>query len=121
MDRIDQLARRVRWLDRHRRHVAVAIALVVTSVMALWCGLLDDDLAVELGAATFAAATGIVTWWLVEVALAWQTAVWDTEHHLATRTYGRELPIARLLRSRLQDYKTTDYKTTDSGKPESAA
>ena len=35
------------------------------------------------------------TWWLVEVALAWLTAFWETEHAQLTRDRG--LPRAELL------------------------
>jgi hypothetical protein len=93
--RVDQLARRVRWLDRRRRTLAVAFALVFFLVVsrelcaifeAPWPNLL-------LGGATLLFAVG--AWWVVEVGLAWLTAVWETEHAQILRDRG--LPPARLV------------------------
>jgi hypothetical protein len=97
-DRIDVLAHRVRWLDRHRRAIAILVALFAF-------GMLAHQLSEELGETWLGVVTTIIsilcaalTWWLVEVGLAWLTALWETEHHRLTRDRG--LPRAELIRRR---------------------
>jgi hypothetical protein len=94
-DRVDQLARRVRWLDRRRRTLAVIVAFVFFIVVsrelsamfeAPWPNIL-------LGGATLLFAVG--AWWIAEVGFAWLTAVWETEHAQILRDRG--LPAARLI------------------------
>ena len=78
-DRADVLAARVRWLDQHRRHTAIAVALllaVAATVFTRWIFGPDWPL---FHARLVAVMGGVITWWIVEVALAWITAIWETE------------------------------------------
>jgi hypothetical protein len=96
MSRIEQLARRVGWLDRYRRPIAVAASLVLSALL-LWK--LPDVLGDEwprVHAHLLGIVVGVATWCAIEVALAWLAAVWETEHDRALRDKG--LPPARLLR-----------------------
>jgi hypothetical protein len=94
--RVDQLARRVRWLDRHRRLLAVTVAFVFFIVVSRELSAMFEAPwpNVLLGGATFLFAVG--AWWIAEVGLAWLTAVWETEHAHIVRNRG--LPSARLVR-----------------------
>ena len=78
-DRADVLVRRVRWLDAHRRHSAIAVAFVV--FLALTAGakwIFGPDWPM-FHAEMVAGMAGVITWWIVEVVLAWVTALWETE------------------------------------------
>ncbi|HUS32934.1 MAG TPA: hypothetical protein VMZ53_30740 [Kofleriaceae bacterium] len=90
------LGRRVRWLDRYRRTIAIALAVVALPLIMLELGeLLGNDWP-GVHATMLAAMLSFCSWWLIEVALAWMTAVWETEYDRRLRERG--LPRARLLR-----------------------
>jgi hypothetical protein len=94
-DRAELLARRVRWLDRYRRTLAIgaAAALALTMMFATsW--LLGGDWPV-FHARLLAIMVGVIAWWLVEVALAWITALWETEADRLLRDRG--LPPMRVV------------------------
>jgi hypothetical protein len=98
VERIELLASRVRWLDRYRRAIAIVLAVV------LGVGT-SHQLGERLGAdwpqfhsVLMALFVGVIGWWLIEVALAWLTAVWETEYDRLTRERG--LPRAELLSRR---------------------
>jgi hypothetical protein len=96
--RVEQLARRVRWLDRYRRALAVVVAFVFFIVVsrelsAIFEAPWPNPL---LGGATMLFAIG--AWWIAEVGFAWLTAVWETEHDFILRDRG--LPPARIVRVR---------------------
>jgi hypothetical protein len=96
VDRIEVLGRRARWLERYRRLIAVSCALALSPLMMyrLTSFLGSDWPGVHAGALT--AIGTVIAWWMVEVSLAWVTAVWETEHY---RLLGeRVLPRATLLR-----------------------
>jgi hypothetical protein len=89
------LGRRVRWLDRYRRTVAVVAAVVMAPFIELeMSDLLGSDWP---GAHTTMVAVllSFMSWWLIEVALAWMTAVWETEYDQRLRDRG--MPRARVL------------------------
>jgi len=95
-DRADVLVRRVRWLDRYRRWVAIAgaSALALTMMFATsW--ILGRDWPV-FHARLLAIMVGVITWWLIEVGLAWVTALWETEADRMLRDRG--LPPMRVIR-----------------------
>ena len=96
MHRIDVLARRVRWLDRYRRTLAILTSVVATPLLVyqflLAVGLDWPKAHVMMLGIMLA----IITWWLTEVALAWLAAVWETEHDRLSTSLG--LPVARLVR-----------------------
>ncbi len=97
-NRLDVLAQRVRVVDRHRRVLSIAVALVL-------CGLLSRKVAALFGMewpsvfllVVLAPFLGLV-WWLVEAGFAWVIALWETEHDRIARDCG--LPRAQLLRRR---------------------
>jgi hypothetical protein len=92
------LGRRVRWLDRYRRTVAVALAIVSAPLVLFEISeLLGNDWP-GAHAAMLAALVSFMSWWLIEVALAWMTAVWETEYDRLLRERG--LPRARVLQRR---------------------
>jgi len=93
--RIEVLAKRVRWLDRHHRFIAIALAAIVWLVLSRelaamfqsdWPGVVP-----AMVGAMFAAAA----WWIIEVAFAWTIALWETEHDQLARDKG--LPRAQLV------------------------
>jgi hypothetical protein len=95
-ERIDVLSRRVRWLERYRRLVALACALALSPLIYVR---LETFLGADWPGVHTTALTGVGTvlaWWTIEVALAWITAIYETEHY---RLLGeRFLPRAQLLR-----------------------
>ena len=97
-DRMETLAKRVRWLDRYRRILSISLAVVAWIVIS-------RELAALFGAewpsvvpgavgALFAAAA----WWIIEIVFAWTIALWETEHDKLSRDRG--LPRAELLPAR---------------------
>ena len=95
-ERADELVRRVRWLDRYRRTVAVTSALTLVAIMVFasdW--VLGSDWPV-FHARLLSILVGMIAWWLVEVALAWITALWETEADRLLRDRG--LPPMRVVK-----------------------
>jgi hypothetical protein len=93
--RVDTLAARVRWLDRHRRALALAAAAVVAPLLiARLAGVLGTEWP-EIHGTLLSLMLGAIVWWLVEVGLVYVTAVWETEHDRLVRDRG--LPRAVLL------------------------
>jgi hypothetical protein len=94
--REEQLGRRVRWLDRYRRSIAVTCALVFGPYCFVEMGRLLGSQWPEAHLWLLTICASMITWWVVEVALAWQTAVWETQYD---RLRGeRGLPAARVVR-----------------------
>ena len=92
---IERLARRVRWLDRYRRYLAIGTAILVALVSmhrfveiagAEWPDVHTKALGLMIG---------VLSWWVAEVALAWITSVWETRCDRMLRDRG--LPRAELL------------------------
>ena len=98
VDRIEVLADRVRWLDRYRRLIAIFCAAVSAPIVMykLTAFLGSDWPGFHVTALTVLVAT--ITWWVVEVWLAWMTAVYETECDRLMR--DRSLPRAELVRRR---------------------
>jgi polyferredoxin len=97
-DRAEVLARRVRWLDRYRRRIAItaAVTLALTMMFATsW--VLGAEWPV-FHARLLAGMVGVIAWWLVEVALAWITALWETQADRLLRDRG--LPPMRVVTGR---------------------
>jgi hypothetical protein len=95
-ERIVTLAGRVRWLDRHRRLIAIAAAaLTAPLIMAVLDQVLGTDWP-EMHATLLMLMIGVMLWWFVEVGLVWITAVWETEYDRMIRDRG--MPVARLVR-----------------------
>jgi membrane protein YdbS with pleckstrin-like domain len=78
-DRADVLAKRVRWLDQHRRHVAIAVAFLLAVTLTAFAKWIFGPDWPMFHARLVAVMAGVITWWIVEVALAWVTALWETE------------------------------------------
>jgi hypothetical protein len=97
-DRIEVLARRVRWLDCYRRGIAIGIAIVLAPFVIHE---LSSFLGVEwpqFHATLLTLVACVFAWWMIEVGLAWMAALWETECDRLTRDRG--LPRAELLRPR---------------------
>jgi hypothetical protein len=96
--RLDVLARRVRWLDRHRRALSLALAVVVWILLSREIAALFsiDWPSVFMGVVT--ALFGAIAWWIIEMVFGWLMAMWETEHDRIT--HDRGLPRAALVRRR---------------------
>jgi hypothetical protein len=88
----------VRWLDRHRRVVAVAAAVVASPILIA-------RVATQLGAewprlhvTMLTLMLGVIVWWIVEVGLVYVTALWETEYYRLANDRG--LPRAIVHRAR---------------------
>ena len=93
---MQRLARRVAWLDRYRRMLALLIGAIAGAAVK-W------QLTVALGAdwpgvhtSALAIIVAFVLWCAVEVGLAWVTAIWETECDRLART--NDLPRAVIVR-----------------------
>lgn len=97
-NRLDVLARRVRWLDRYRRSLSVVLAVVCWVVasrkLTAYFAVQWPDVLAGIVTALFA----VVAWWVIEMVFAWVLALWETEHDRISRDRG--LPRASLLRRR---------------------
>ena len=93
--KIASLARRVRWLDRYRRAIAI-LSMVVAAplVMHGLTGALGDDWP-EAHTYALCGVFAVIGWWVVEVSLAWLAAVWEADCDRLMRHPG--LPRAQLL------------------------
>lgn len=95
-ERIDVLAVRVRWLDRRRHAVSIALAVVLwlflAHELAIWFGATSWNVISVVVGAMFAA----VGWWVIEAFFAGVIAMWETEYDRLARDQG--LPRAELLR-----------------------
>lgn len=98
--RIDQLAARVRWLDRYRRVLAISAATIVAPILiAQVAEVLGADWP-QIHATVLSVMLGVIVWWVIEVGLVYVTALWETEHDLLVRDRG--LPRAVLRKTRLR-------------------
>lgn len=96
VDRIEVLAARVRWLDRYRRLVAVACAAVVAPIVLYRLTSFLGSEWPQFHATALTGFAAVITWWIVEVWLAWITAVYETRCDRLMRDRG--LPRAQLVR-----------------------
>lgn len=90
-ERIEQLAARVRWLDRYRRLVAIGIALILAPVLL---GELTDDWPKVFRGAMYVSG-GAILWWIVETVLAAATALFENEAEQLARDRGLPRAIVR--------------------------
>ena len=96
--RVDQLAARVRWLDRYRRIVAISAATMIAPILiAQVAAVLGADWP-QIHATVLSVMLGVIVWWIIEVGLVYVTALWETEHDRLVRDRG--IPRAVLLRRR---------------------
>jgi len=94
-DRIRTLAGRVRWLDRYRRLIAIGAAIVSAPLLILELSSVLGAEWPEMHATLLSIMCGVILWWIVEVALVWLTAVWETECDRLIRDRG--VPPARVV------------------------
>jgi hypothetical protein len=98
--RVDQLAVRVRWLDRYRRFMAIsAAAMIAPFLIAQVAGVLGAEWP-QIHATVLSVMLGVIVWWVIEVGLVYVTALWETEHDRLLRDRG--LPRAVLVRPRIR-------------------
>jgi hypothetical protein len=92
---LDRLARRIRWLEDHRRTIAVACGFAVSIYLFFF---LRPMLGTEwplFHARLMAVIAYPVTTFFVEVVIAWPLAWWEVKHGVVTR--ARRLPRAIVL------------------------
>lgn len=90
-ERIDQLAARVRWLDRYRRVVAIGVAMILAPLLL---GEFTDDWPRFFRGALYMTG-GAILWWIVETVLAAATALYETEAEQLARDRGLPKAIVR--------------------------
>lgn len=96
--RVELLARRVGWLDRNRRKLAIAISALLTPPMLIRVvDVLGDDWP-GVHAFLIGVVLCVATWAIAETMLAWLAAFWDTEYAQLQRDH--QVPPARLRRHR---------------------
>jgi hypothetical protein len=98
LGRMQVLARRVRWLDRWRRWIAIASALLLIPFANAW---LQRQLGAEWPTVHTKILTGLVAvlaWAALEVVLIGAVSLWEAE--LVKLTRRRSLPRAIVWRSR---------------------
>jgi hypothetical protein len=94
--RIERLAGRVGWLDRHRRLLAIACAAVIAPfVISQLADALGSDWP-RVHGTVLSIMVGVGVWCVVEISLVWLTAVWESECDRLIRDGG--LPRAELVR-----------------------
>src|SRR5215510_5269511 len=97
--RVDQLAARVRWLDRYRRILAISAATMIAPILiAHVAAVLGADWP-QIHATVLSVMLGVIVWWIIEVGLVYVTALWETEHDRLVRDRG--LPRAILRKPRI--------------------
>jgi hypothetical protein len=90
----DRLASRVRWLERHRRRIAIGLALVCTAFLLVALPHLLDSAWPLFHARLMAIVAGLVLAFVIEIALAGLLAWWELQLARAERSRG--LPRATL-------------------------
>lgn len=94
-ERIEVLGRRVRWLDRYRRRLAVGtVALLVPPCLRELTRFLGADWP-QAHVTMLVLMAAVIGWWLLEVALAWVAAIWETELDHLVRDRGLPRAIVR--------------------------
>src|SRR5262245_35948237 len=74
--RVDQLAARVRWLDRYRRILAICAATMIAPILiARVAAVLGADWP-QIHATVLSIMLGVIVWWIIEVGLVYVTALW---------------------------------------------
>jgi hypothetical protein len=100
--RASVLARRVGWLDRHRRTLALVVTAVLCPLLLLrGHAALADYVTSEwprLPSILIALVVGVTVWMITETVLAWLTAVWETDCVRLMREH--DIPPARVIRRR---------------------
>jgi hypothetical protein len=97
-ERLEQLALRVRWLDRHRRALSIVLAVLLSVLLSYEMAAAFDAPWPSFLVCLVASMFGTLIWWCIEAGLAWLTALWETEHAHLVRDRG--LPRAEILQRR---------------------
>ena len=92
---LEVLARRIAWLERFRRPLAllIAIALSAFAIYRMNEGLPPDWPRAHM--IMIGACVGLVVWYGIEFALGCVIALWETDYHMRTKP---GLPLARIVR-----------------------
>ena len=95
-EQLERLARRINWLDRYRRPLAISSAAVLTPLVVWWFhGWLPPNwpvahlVMIAIGVAAFA-------WYGIETLYGFLIALWETDYAKLTRPAG--LPRAEIVR-----------------------
>ena len=93
---LERLARRINWLDRHRRLLSVVLAFACGPVSVWWLhGWLPDNWP---GAHLVMVGVAIIafSWYGIETLLGFVLALWETDYSKLTRPPS--LPRAQVIR-----------------------
>ena len=92
---IEELARRINWLTRHRRKLSIALAVIASLFIMWWfTGWLPSNWpGGHMVCMTI--ALGVVCWYGIETTLGFVIALWETDHSQLTRRPG--LPRAEVV------------------------
>ena len=92
---MQRLTRRVGWLDRHRRMLAIGCAVVISPLLISHVSdLLGADWP-RLHSTLLSAMLGLFVWCAIEVGLVWLTALWETECERLMRDRGLPRAVLR--------------------------
>jgi hypothetical protein len=94
-EQLERLARRINWLDRYRRALAIPSAAIVTSIVT-WqlSGYWPNDWPMHV--TMFALTGGVFVWYGIETFYGFLIALWETDYSKLTRPPG--LPRAEIVR-----------------------
>jgi polyferredoxin len=96
--RADKLARRVRWLDRYRRYLALLAAAIIAPFLIIQVGEVLGGEWPEMHVTLLSLMLGVIVWWIIEVGLIYLTASWEAEHDRLVRDHGLPRAIVRKAR-----------------------
>lgn len=113
--RAGQLSRRVRWLDRYRRILAIGTAIAVTTFVIVTLADAFGPAWPQFHAVMLGLVIGFFAWIALEVSFAWLTALWETEAVLLVRDRG--LPLAVVHNPKTRKIKTTATEAAAVGEP----
>ena len=92
---LERLARRIAWLDRYRRPLAILLSLILTPLILWWMfGWFPSNWpGFHIGMLGIMGAA--IAWYCIETFLGFLIAVWETDYSKLTRP--AELPRAQIV------------------------
>ena len=94
-EQLDKLARRINWLDRYRRVLAILSACIGTSALMWWLtGWWPTDWPAHI--TLFGVTIAVFAWYGIETFYGFLIAVWETDYAKLTKPAG--LPRAEVVR-----------------------
>lgn len=97
-EQLERLARRINWLDRYRRPLAILLAAIASGFVLWWfTGWLPSSWP-GVHMTGIAIVIAVFAWYGIETFLGFLIALWETDYSKLTRPPS--LPRAELLRRR---------------------